>query len=153
MSSDLKHEKVNVMYQTSLKQFLVQFDFALARSSKSPIAAKRIANIIEYLTLNVFLYTARGFYEQDKFLYALLLTLKIDKARGKISFEQFNTFIKGGASLDLNSVDPKPKKWILDSTWLNLVQLSRLPRLVFFRHLFRTFRHFGESIFSSSCSN
>ena len=118
---------VNVMYQTSLKQFLVQFDLSLANSKKSPIASKRIANVIEYLTENVFLYSARGFYEQDKFLYALLLTLKIDLNRGSISFEQFNTFIKGGASLDLNSVDPKPKKWILDSTWLNLVQLSRLP--------------------------
>ncbi|CBY15208.1 unnamed protein product, partial [Oikopleura dioica] len=118
---------VNVMYQTSLKQFLVQFDLALERSKKSPITGKRIANIIEYLTEKVFLYTAKGFYESDKFLYALLLTLKIDLNRGKISFEQFNTFIKGGASLDLKSVDPKPKKWILDSTWLNLVQLSRLP--------------------------
>ena len=64
-------------------------------SKKSPIASKRIANVIEHLTENVFLYSARGFYEQDKFLYALLLTLKIDLNRGKISFEQFNTFIKG----------------------------------------------------------
>ena len=118
---------VNVMYQTSLKQFLAQFDISLNDSKKSPIASKRIANIIEHLTENVFLYSARGYYEQDKFLYALLLTLKIDLNRGKISFEQFNTFIKGGASLDLNSVEVKPKKWILDSTWLNLVQLSRLP--------------------------
>lgn len=34
--------------------------------------------------------------------------------------------VSGGASLDLNSVEAKPRRWILDMTWLNLVQLSSL---------------------------
>ncbi|KAK3097645.1 hypothetical protein FSP39_011696 [Pinctada imbricata] len=119
---------VNIMYQTSLKQFLELFDLSMAKSQKSPITSKRINNIIEYLTFEVFRYTARGLFEADKFLYTTLLTCKIELAAGRIRNEEFQTFIKGGAALDLNAVEPKPKKWITDMTWLNLVQLSNLPQ-------------------------
>jgi dynein heavy chain len=119
---------VNPMYQTSLDQFLTVFNKSMDQAASSPVPAKRIHNIIEFLTFEAFCYTTRGLYTRDKFLLTIMVALKIDIRKGNVKPAEFLTFIKGGAALDLNSVDPKPKPWILDMTWLNLIQLSSLPQ-------------------------
>lgn len=86
---------VNVMYQTSLRQFLQVFDISMARSTKSPITQKRIQNIVDYLTFSTFSYTVRGLYEKDKFLFTILMTLKIQMQAKIIKPEEFQCFIKG----------------------------------------------------------
>ena len=96
--------KVNPMYQTALRQFLVLFDNSVAKSKPTHIIEKRIINILDYLTKTVWKYTNRGLYENHKFLFTLLLALKVDLNNGKITYMEFLIFLKGGASLDLNSV-------------------------------------------------
>lgn len=118
---------VSVMYQNSLKQFLVIFDNSITKSAKSSITEERIQIILRYLTFEVWAFTSRSLYERHKLLFTLMLAIKIDMQRNHITHEEFMTFIKGGACLDLNAVVPKPFKWILDITWLNLVEISKLP--------------------------
>ncbi|XP_033349446.1 dynein heavy chain 5, axonemal isoform X1 [Bombus vosnesenskii] len=117
---------VNVMYQNSLRQFLTIFDNSITKSVKSPITGERINIILRHLTYEVWAFTLRSLYERHKSLFTLMLAMKIDCHRGVISHTEFNAFIKGGASLDLNAVTPKPFRWILDITWLNLVEISKL---------------------------
>ncbi|XP_048155560.1 dynein axonemal heavy chain 8 [Corvus hawaiiensis] len=119
---------VNNMYQTSLAQFLKLFDQSIARSKKSPVAQKRISNIIEHLTFEIHAYSVRGLHENHKFLFTLLLALKIDIERGHVENREFQTLIRGGAALDLQACPPKPCRWILDMIWLNLVELNKLPQ-------------------------
>ena len=50
---------------------------------------------MEYLTYEVFKYTVRGLYVNHKFLFTLLLPLKIGLRSNSIAYEEFQTFIKG----------------------------------------------------------
>ncbi|KAJ8672889.1 hypothetical protein QAD02_004150 [Eretmocerus hayati] len=116
---------VNAMYQNSLKQFLTIFDNSILKSEKSNNTNDRINIILRHLTYEVWSFTLRSLYERHKFLFSLMLAMKIDRQKGLISHTEFMAFIKGGASLDLNAVAPKPFRWILDITWLNLVEISK----------------------------
>ncbi|CAF4726263.1 unnamed protein product, partial [Rotaria socialis] len=85
---------VNVMYQTSLKQFLGLFEIGRQKAQPSPITVKRIQNIIESLTYEVWKYSSRGLYERDKNLFTLLLALKIDMQKGNVKSSEFQVLIK-----------------------------------------------------------
>ena len=70
--------------QTSLAQFNQLYELAIDRSDKATMPSKRINNIIDYLTYEIYLYIQRGLFERHKLIFALMLTNKILSSAGKV---------------------------------------------------------------------
>jgi len=118
---------VNCMYQTSLRQFNELYEQAIDLSAKATMPSKRIVNIIEYMTFSIYLYIQRGLFERHKLVFALMLTNKILVSAKAVKSDHIMIFLKGGGSLDINSVRKKPKEWLPDAAWLDAVALSSHP--------------------------
>lgn len=65
-------------------QFSNLYEGAIDASEKSPVPAKRIASIIDHLTYQVYSYCQRGLFGRHKLIFALMLTMRILTAMGKV---------------------------------------------------------------------
>lgn len=90
--------KVNVMYQTSLKQFLSLFDTAIQQSVRGVSTEERIVIVLSRINWEVWQFVQRALFVKDRFLFTLLMALKIHLHERKISHEEFMVLIKGNGS-------------------------------------------------------
>ena len=118
---------VNCMYQTSLAQFMGLYEAAIDRAEHAAMPSKRIHNVIEYLTYSVYLYVQRGLFERHKLIFALMLANKVGISAGTLDPGALGVFLRGAGSLDATTARRKPKDWIPDSAWLNVLALTTLP--------------------------
>jgi dynein heavy chain len=118
--------RINVMYQTSLKQFLELFLKSMQKAEPARLASKRVTNIMDTLTFSVYRYINRGLYEEHKLLFVFILATRILVAAKKISQGDVDLFLRGGAALSMDSpgVRRKPFPWLSDEAWLNVSELS-----------------------------
>ena len=121
--SIVEMSNVNVMYQTSLSQFIELFMKSMEVAEKAAVAAKRVQKIIESMTYLVYRYVNKGLYEKDKLLFVFIITLKTMVTAGTLTPQDVNLFMRAGAALDINSVRKKPS-WITDGNWLNVIALA-----------------------------
>lgn len=70
--------KINMLYQFSLKAFSVVFLNAIRFAVASEDLAKRVALLMDSITYLVFIYTSRGLFEADKLTFLCQMTIQVN---------------------------------------------------------------------------
>ena len=110
---------INTMYQYSLSAYLSVFNHSLSHSLPDTHLPKRLRNIIDTLTLNVYNYACTGLlvnvssscsfidlivslglFEVHKLLFSFQMTIKIQEVESTLNREELDFFIKGNISLE-----------------------------------------------------
>ncbi|ESO91629.1 hypothetical protein LOTGIDRAFT_122204, partial [Lottia gigantea] len=114
---------VNTMYQYSLASYLDVFEFSLKKSLPDSILHKRLRNIMETLTHNVYNYGCTGIFEKHKLLFSLQITIKLEQDQSHLGQEELDFFIKGNIALE-KSKRKKPFGWLPDEGWEDCTRLA-----------------------------
>jgi dynein heavy chain, axonemal len=91
---------VNPMYQYSLASYLEIFGYSLRKAMLDTILRKRLQNIINTLTKNVYEYGCTGIFERHKLLFSFQMTAKLMQSEGQLTQMELDFFIKGSVSLE-----------------------------------------------------
>ncbi|XP_069786101.1 dynein axonemal heavy chain 17-like isoform X2 [Narcine bancroftii] len=69
--------KINPIYQFSLKAFHIVFENAIHRSVPADDVKDRVVNLTEEITYSVFIYTTRGLFEKDKLIFTAQVAFQV----------------------------------------------------------------------------
>ncbi|KAG9351776.1 hypothetical protein JZ751_023027 [Albula glossodonta] len=116
---------VNSMYQYSLASYLEVFDLSLRKSLPDSVLSKRLKNIMDTLTYNVYNYGCTGLFERHKLLFSFNMTIKMEQPEGRAPQEELEFFLKGNLSLE-KSQRKKPCAWLPDQGWEDIIRLAEL---------------------------
>lgn len=85
---------INTMYQYSLAAYLDVFEFSLKKSMPDTILQKRLRNIMDTLTHNVYNYGCTGIFERHKLLFSFQITIKLEQDMSNVNQDELDFFIK-----------------------------------------------------------
>ena len=96
--------KINLMYQFSLKSFSVVFDVAIQRAVMDESVEVRVKNLIDSITFQVFQYTTRGLFECDKLIFTSQMAFQILLMKEEINPAELDFLLRFPSTA--NSVSP-----------------------------------------------
>ena len=122
--------KINPMYQFSLKAFSVVFDVAIQKAIKDDDVNQRVENLTDSITYQVFQYTSRGLFECDKLIFAVQMTMQILLMTKEINGNELDFLLRFPTAPNITS----PVDFISNIGWGAIKVLSTMDE---FRNLDR----------------
>lgn len=117
--------KVNPIYQFSLKSFVVVFLRAMTLTEPEENLRIRLISLQDSITYHVFVYTNRALFERDKLMFTLLLAIQVLTQTNKVSQNDLDLLLRFQAGEPVDS----PVDFLTDLQWGNVISLSKLESL------------------------
>jgi len=114
--------KIHPMYQVSLKAFNVVFQRAIRVAEGDEDVMKRVVNIIDTITYNVFVYTTRGLFERDKLIFTAQMAFQILAMKKEIVPTELDFLLRCPSLPNLQS----PVDFLSHALWGSVKSLSQM---------------------------
>ncbi|CAG2194980.1 unnamed protein product [Mytilus edulis] len=114
--------KINPMYQFSLKAFSVVFEKAIDKAEPSEELKERVNNLIDCITYSVFMYTARGLFTRDKIIFTAQMTFQILLMAKDINPAELDFLLRFPATPNVTS----PVDFMNNNSWGGIKAMSNM---------------------------
>ncbi|XP_031701028.1 dynein heavy chain 12, axonemal isoform X2 [Anarrhichthys ocellatus] len=119
---------IDPMYQYSLSWFVNLYVNSIQDSNKSKILERRLQNLIDHFTYNLYCNVCRSLFERDKLLFSFILCCNLLLAKEEIEYSDLTFFLTGGVGLQNTVANPDPS-WLQDKSWDETCRASELSGL------------------------
>uniref|UniRef100_A0A8B9NIU4 Dynein axonemal heavy chain 17 n=1 Tax=Accipiter nisus TaxID=211598 RepID=A0A8B9NIU4_9AVES len=107
--SDLN--KINPIYQFSLKAFNGVFEKAIQRTAPDDNIKQRVINLTDEITYSVYMYTARGLFERDKLIFLAQVAFQVLAIKKEVNLAELDFLLrfpsKAGVASPVDFLQPQ----------------------------------------------
>ncbi|NXH15458.1 DYH17 protein, partial [Bucco capensis] len=114
--------KINPIYQFSLKAFLGVFEKAIPHAAPSDDIKQRVINLMDEITYSVCMYTLWGLFERDKLVFLAQVTFQVLATTSEVSAAELDFLLRFPSQAGIAS----PVDFLQPQGWGSIKVLSEL---------------------------
>lgn len=126
---------IDPMYQYSLQWFINLYLNSIQDSLKSKNIQRRLKNLQDHFTYNLYSNVCRSLFEKDKLLFSFVLCSNLLLSRNELDYDEYMFFLTGGVGLE-NKIKNPASAWLVEKSWDELCRCNDLPNFKGFREFF-----------------